>query len=329
MVELNALPDGHHFEEKLPTTSLSSEKRLKFDSDKETDSNGGRQEIKQVASLSPAELPALSSGQLATTPSSSSPKLSPSSSSPQTACKLSERSFEVHKRSELCYWFRISEQLRRKINGSLVRTKSSSSTKRERLVEAELHVFKLLPELLQNTRDRGYFGENSNGVSTTTQIAPQQAMSSNLGISPGSALGLGLGSRSGGLARNSNSTLSSEWKLEASRRRIGRRRGRTKTLNWPSSLMVNGSSLYANQVRENIAEGENIANEPEKGIVNEGEEEEERKRKVELRTRIESAKQEQKQKQLQKEKQQEHSENKKQNLLSSHRQVSLKCVPGR
>lgn len=316
MVELNALPDGHHFEEKSPTTTLNGKKWLKFDSDKGTGSNGG----KQVVSLSPDELPALSSPEITTTaPSKLSPPSS-SSSSPQTACKLSERSFEVHKRSELCYWFQISEQLRRKINGSLVKTKTSSSTKRERLVEAELHVFKLLPELLQNTRDQGYvFGKNSNGVSKTTQIASQQQQqpaSANL-----SSMNSGLGSM-----RDSNSTmLSSEWKLKTTRKR-GRRRGRTKTLNRPSSLMVNGSSLYANRVKEDIAEGENIANEngEKAGFVNgEGEEEEEeRERKVELRTRIESAKQKQKQK----EKEQKHSENKKQNLLSSHRQVSLKCV---
>lgn len=64
------------------------------------------------------------------------------------ACELSQRLLAADERSQMCYWFQISEQLQRKINGSLERSSESSSRQRERLVEAELHVFKLLPQLL-------------------------------------------------------------------------------------------------------------------------------------------------------------------------------------
>lgn len=63
------------------------------------------------------------------------------------ACDLNQRSFMAHERTQLCYWFRISEQLRMKINGSL--TSSYNRLASERLVEAELHVFKLLPEIIE------------------------------------------------------------------------------------------------------------------------------------------------------------------------------------
>lgn len=184
---------------------------------------------------------------------------SSSSSSPQTACKLSERSFEAHKRSELCYWFRISEQLRRKINGSLVRTETSSSRRRERLVEAELHVFKLLPELLQNTRDQAHFAKNSNGVSTT-MAAPNSAPNSSSTPQSGSSSSSGSNPE-----LNPGRNPHSKWSELAAR-------SRAKALNWPSSLMVNGSSLYArpeNAGRSDIEIFRGDSRDAQRGIVKE------------------------------------------------------------
>lgn len=63
-----------------------------------------------------------------------------------TACDLNQRSLMAHERSQLCYWFHIGEALRMKINGSLASAEPANSL--ERLLEAELHVFKLLPEML-------------------------------------------------------------------------------------------------------------------------------------------------------------------------------------
>lgn len=52
------------------------------------------------------------------------------------ACEPSQRLLAARERSEICFWFQIEPQLKRKIGDDLP----------EQLVEAELHVFKLLPE---------------------------------------------------------------------------------------------------------------------------------------------------------------------------------------
>lgn len=79
------------------------------------------------------------------------------------ACDLGQRLLAAHNRRDLCYWFQISEQLRAKINGSFETTLAAGQQTAshqdaqfsERLVEAELHLFKLLPELWLPTSDAG------------------------------------------------------------------------------------------------------------------------------------------------------------------------------
>lgn len=73
------------------------------------------------------------------------------------ACDFKQRLLPAHKRAEICFWFKLDESLASLIDtpaaatahtfeaaGSLPPTKSG----RERLVEAELHVFKLFPLVL-------------------------------------------------------------------------------------------------------------------------------------------------------------------------------------
>lgn len=55
----------------------------------------------------------------------------------QTACR------EAHSSSQLCYWFHLSPSLGAQINGSLAVRDSNGHN--ERLLEAELHLFKLPP----------------------------------------------------------------------------------------------------------------------------------------------------------------------------------------
>lgn len=60
---------------------------------------------------------------------------------PPAGCHLEGRAPAGGARSKLCYWFHISPALTMRMNGS-----SWAGGQAERLVEAELHVFKLLPD---------------------------------------------------------------------------------------------------------------------------------------------------------------------------------------
>ena len=62
-------------------------------------------------------------------------------SASSAACDLSQRWLPARNRSQLCFWFRLAAEQ----TGPLVA--SSSGPAGERLVEAELHLFKLAPEL--------------------------------------------------------------------------------------------------------------------------------------------------------------------------------------
>lgn len=57
-----------------------------------------------------------------------------------TACDLSERLLPVQERSQLCFWFPISASLSCRLAGT-----NNSNERFERLIEAELHLFKLRP----------------------------------------------------------------------------------------------------------------------------------------------------------------------------------------
>lgn len=79
-----------------------------------------------------------------------------------TVCALDERQLPAFKRDQLCYWFPIDKQLSRKINGSLTSSSKSGVHRLERLLEAELHLFKLLPDCCdplqadENGHENGY-----------------------------------------------------------------------------------------------------------------------------------------------------------------------------
>lgn len=69
------------------------------------------------------------------------------------ACNLNERLLPIENRSKLCYWFPIGEILASRINGT---------DADERLVEAELHLFKLRPQELGSSSSHAYRALNGN-----------------------------------------------------------------------------------------------------------------------------------------------------------------------
>lgn len=162
------------------------------------------------------------------------------------ACNLEQRKLPAFERQDLCYWFHIGDQFRRKINGSLAESRDESdeqleeedddirgshshshsynlnssssssapfpgggsaaniqmvkSSSRERmrkrattgsefLVEAELHLFKLLPQLSANNVDDSGNDASSDHLEAQSQPAshrpPKPESSSSLMVSGG------------------------------------------------------------------------------------------------------------------------------------------------
>lgn len=87
---------------------------------------------------------------------------------PGKACDLNERLLPVEDRTKLCYWFPLSQTLSARINGS---------SKLERLVEAELHLFKLNPRefRFQSPPSAGIWPPKSTGDMTGSRSSIKAA----------------------------------------------------------------------------------------------------------------------------------------------------------
>lgn len=133
------------------------------------------------------------------------------------ACDLGQRLLAAHDRHDLCYWFQISDQLRAKINGSFSEPltlaaaaaagqqhpsrlqsnkrpseKETASSRAfvqpqavsERLVEAELHLFKLLPEVWMATNNPDRESAASSATNEANLQQQQQQHQSKSALTP-------------------------------------------------------------------------------------------------------------------------------------------------